>query len=532
MVDLARYRIDILLLMAAALLLFTGLGSHSVHNADEARYAIVIDEMLEDGRVGDFTLRGEAYFNKAPLRIGMSHVFARVFGLSPWTLRIPSALMGLACVALVLALGRRFFGTAAGRWAALVFLTSTQFLYIHGARSGEMDSTLLAFWLASLLAASLARERPQALWWCAVLVGLSGLVKHIAYIAPVGATVLLWLVMSGDLRAIGWRRVLLAGLLAVGITVPWHAVQIWRHGMDFVDGYLGREVVERVAGDYHGGYGWAFYLSVLKDGMFAWSLLLPFALIDAVRRGWGEGPTRFLLVLAAAMVGGLMVAQGDLSWYAIPALAPLALIVGRWLARGEATRRRAFAWTVVAAVLALSPSNVMQWDVHRHFAIEGMVSGNLLGVLQGAPVWPFQVAVAGMMVVGLVMWFAGRDRIGRQIVLVVFAGFALAHAVLPLRTAFVRSDIDLFTRELAVQPGIEDGVVWIAPGVVKENSVVYLHLERAAGSVLCVEELGERGGERWYVVRREDLGAREAGDPGIGDPALEIGGWLGLSPDR
>jgi 4-amino-4-deoxy-L-arabinose transferase-like glycosyltransferase len=382
MFDLKRSGPELLLFLLAGFLLFTGLGSHSVHNADEARYWIVIDEMMEAGRYDDFTLRGEPYFNKGPLRIGMSHLLALGFGQNPWTLRIPSALMGLAGLAIVLALGRRHYGLAASRWAGLVFLTSTQFLYIHGARSGEMDSTLIAFWWGALLAAMLARERPAALWWCGVLVGLAGLVKHVAYVAPVGATVLLWLLMSGDVRAIGWRRILLAGLLAAAIALPWHLVQIARHGMEFVNGYLGREVVERVADDYQGSYGWAFYLSVIKDGMFVWSLLLPFAVVSAVRAWRAEVGSRFLLVIAAFMVGGLMATQGDLSWYVMPVLPALALLVGRWIPRSMP-----WAWAVIALVLALSPSNVLVWDVHERFAIEGLIRGDLLGVLQGSAVW-------------------------------------------------------------------------------------------------------------------------------------------------
>ena len=43
----------------------------------------------------------------------------------------------------------------------------------------------------------------------------------------------------------------------------------------------------------------------------------------------------------------------------------------------------------VALALALSPSNVMIWDVHHRFAIEGMIGADVGGVLQGAaPWWP------------------------------------------------------------------------------------------------------------------------------------------------
>ena len=199
--------------------------------------------------------------------------------------------------------------------------------------------------------------RPAALWACAFLVGLSGLVKHLAYVGPVAATVLGWWALRGDLRAIGARRLLLAGVLVAVVALPWHVLQVVRHGMDFVNGYLGREVVERVSRDYKGTYGWAFYLSVIKDGMFVWSLLLPFAVVSAVRAWRAEVGSRFLLVIAAFMVGGLMATQGDLSWYVMPVLPALALLVGRWIPRSTP-----WAWALIALVFALSPSNVLVWS--------------------------------------------------------------------------------------------------------------------------------------------------------------------------
>jgi 4-amino-4-deoxy-L-arabinose transferase-like glycosyltransferase len=530
MFDLRRLGPEALLFLLAGILFFTGLGSHSIHNADEARYFIVIDEMMEADRFDDFTLRGEPYFNKGPLRIGASHLLARAFGLNAWTSRIPSGLMGLVALGLVVALGRRFYGVAASRWAALVFITCTQFLYIHGVRSGEMESTLIAGWLGAIYLAALARERPRMLWACAVVVGLVGLVKHLAYIAPVGATVLLWLAMSGDWRTVGIKRIAGALLLAVMIPIPWHAAQIARHGMDFVNGYLGREVVERVSRDYKGGYGWFFYLSVIKDGMFPWSLPLPFALVAGVRSGF-RGPTAFLLVLAAVMVGGLLIAQGDLSWYVMPVLPVLALLVGRWLAAVPTARTFAFVWGIIGLVLAVSPSNVMIWDVHRRFAIEGLIGSDVAGVLQGAQMWWPQIVVALLMLAGAGIVFAGREAAGRRVTLGAFAVFAIVHAALPLRTAFQRMDLDLLAEEVAIQPGIDAGANWVTPhieGVVwgVDNSVSWVFVERAAGDVFIIESVDQRDPSLWCLVREID-----AGGVAIPGDALRVGDWLALPPE-
>ena len=235
---------------------------------------------------------------------------------------------------------------------------------------------------------------------------------------------------------------------------------------------------------------------------------------------------RFLLVWIGFMIGGLMITQGDLSWYVMPALPALSLLVGWTMSRCDTRRGYAAVFLAIGLVLAVSPSNDMIWDVHQHFAIEGLIGGDLFGVLQGtAPWWP-QVAVAGMMLVGVIVWLGGRARIGRQITFAVFAGFALVHAALPLRTAFTRSEIDLFTERLVLEPRISNGAVAVLPGIQADNSVTWVHLERAAGDVEIVEDLSFRDPDRWCVVRREDLGEFE-----LPEGTLLHGIWIALPPE-
>ena len=181
---------------------------------------------------------------------------------------------------------------------------------------------------------------------------------------------------------------------------------------------------------------------------------------------------------------------------------------------------------MIGLALAASPSDVMVWNVHEHFAIEGLIRTDLFGVFQGAAPWWPQVAVAGMLLVGVVMWFGGRVRIGRQITLAVFAGFALVHVALPLRTAFTRSEIDLFSEELALESWISGGVVSVLPTVEDDSSVIYVHLERAAGNVEVVDDLSGRDPDRWCVIRREDLGEFE-----LPEGSLVHDNWIGLPPE-
>lgn len=100
----------------------------------------------------------------------------------------------------------------------------------------------------------------------------------------------------------------------------------------------------------------------------------------------------------------------------------------------------------------------------------------------------------------------------------------MVHAALPLRSADARLDIDRLALDLAGAPGIERGVVLVIPPSEVADSVVYVHLERAADHVRVAGSMAGRDPGRWCVVRQGDLGAVPAG-------ALVRGGWVALAPE-
>lgn len=518
---------DLWLLGLAAVLLFFGLGSNSLHDQDEARYALVQERMLATGNWIDFEIRGEPWFNKAPLRVWASAALAAVFGVNEWTVRLPSAAAALGAVAALMWLGRLLYGVWASRWAALVLFTSTQFLYHHCGRTGEMDSALLLVWILAVVFAVKTRE--DARWWIASLacVALAGMVKHAFYVVPVGGVALVTIVALGTWRTIPTRVWALAIAAFAVVLVPWHAVMAARHGTDFVDTYFGREVAGRVAVHVERGHRWAFYPSVIEDGLFPWSYLLPFVLVWP--RGRGPALPRaewILLVWAVPMVVGPALAQLDLAWYALPALPPLALLLGRWLAW---TTFPPWVALVSGLVLLLSPSNVLEFDALNTRAIMGMIGAQTLGLLRGAEPWWPQLAVGLFVTLGALRLWRAPVRARRGWLLRAWALLALVHAFLPLRDTFGRSAIDTLV-ERVDERGLERDRYVALFDAIDELSDLYAYALRdlpspAVEVTVGVDPLPERLATAW-VIGPTDLVER-FGDP---PPHLRIGEWAALPP--
>src|SRR6266487_5365392 len=100
-----RTRTDVLLIAGfCAFLFFYGSGQFGLIGADEPRYAQVAREMLERHDWVTPTLGGAAWLEKPPLYYWQAMVAYRLFGVSDWAARLPSA-----CDAFVLVLAVYWF---------------------------------------------------------------------------------------------------------------------------------------------------------------------------------------------------------------------------------------------------------------------------------------------------------------------------------------------------------------------------------------------------------------------------------------
>lgn len=354
-----------LFVLALALWFGYGLGDRALWHPDEGRYAEIPREMVETGDLVTPRLNGVKYFEKPPLFYWLQAGSIKLFGLDEWALRLWPALFGVFGALTVYGAGRALFGRRAGLIAAAVLATSP--LYYLMARIITLDIAVSVLLTGALLAFLLGVRAPEgrtrALYLygfyalCALAVLAKGLIGLVIPAMVIGA----WVVLLWDWRLLLSIRLPTGLLLFFAIAAPWH-VLVARANPEFADFYFIYNQFERYLTDTpatHGRYQpWWFFFPVLVFGMLPWIALVPQALRASLTE-WRQHREELFLLLWAVLVFAFFSASGSkLIPYILPALPPLALLVGRYLDRAwEAPRRpglRLGFWLLLALAAALA----------------------------------------------------------------------------------------------------------------------------------------------------------------------------------
>lgn len=507
--------------LAVLLLCFlAATGTRALNVPDEGRYAEVAREMLRSGDWITPRLDGVPFLDKPPLFYWLEAAAFAVFGVHVWSARLVPALLGFAGCVLVYAAGARLYGRRAGLLGAIVLAANP---FHFGASQYVNHDLAVATWIsAALLAFAVGDRREGAArrpWLLAgyAAMGLAVMTKGlIGLVLPIGAV--------GVFVAIGrrWREVpryaLPAGLaLVAAIAVPWHVVA-QRENPDLLHYLFVVQHFQRFTGSgFNNPVGPAFYPAVLAAGLLPWTPLLPAALARAwrvLRRDPRGGRTDLLLLAWPALVVVFFsIPRSKLAGYVLPALPPLALLVGRELdlvLGAEGAARRSF--RISAALMAGLALLLMAGPV----AVAALPGGL-------PPFPPVQAALlVGGGVVALaaagVTWRAARRGLPRRAVaaMVVFSA-ALFAAVLPA-VPFLVHDSTLPLAE-RLRPLVREGDVVACYGRWFYDLPLYLDRREPIVVAEWWQDPGIPGRDNW---QRELLLGR------LREPASEA--WL-VDPD-
>ena len=131
---------DLLLFMAASVLLFWGIGDRSLW-ASEGRWAEITREMFTRGDFFHPTIGGEPYFDKPLLTYWVIAAFSAVTGrLHEFIIRLPSALAALVTLVCTVYLGRRLWSRQTGWLAGGLLMTSYGLLMYSHVASAETEN--------------------------------------------------------------------------------------------------------------------------------------------------------------------------------------------------------------------------------------------------------------------------------------------------------------------------------------------------------------------------------------------------------
>ncbi|HEY6100274.1 MAG TPA: glycosyltransferase family 39 protein [Anaeromyxobacter sp.] len=439
--------------LAVLLLCFlAATGARALNVPDEGRYAEVAREMLRSGDWVTPRLDGVPFLDKPPLFYWLEGAAFALLGVHVWSARVVTALLGFAGCALVYAAGSRLYGRRAGLLGALVLAANP---FHFGASQYVNHDLAVATWVsAALLAFAVAdrREgsaRPGWLYAGYAAMGLAVMTKGlIGLVLPLGA-VGAFVAATGRWRELP-RYALPTGLVLVAlVAVPWHLVALQRNP-DLLHYLYVVQHFQRFAGSgFNNPAGPAFYPAVLAAGFLPWTPLLPAAIgraAAAFRRDRQEGRTDLLLLLWPALVVVFFsIPRSKIAGYALPALPPLALLVGRELdlvLRGDRDRRRAFG--ICAALMALLGLALAA----APFVIARLPAGPP-PLPPGAAAAAVLAGLAALAAAGLVAAAARAGRPARAIGAMIAFSAALFAGVLPAIPHVVRDS----TRPLADRLG-------------------------------------------------------------------------------
>lgn len=345
------------LALLAVLALFVGVDNmqRPLAHPDEGRYSEISREMAASGDWVTPRLNGIKYFEKPPLQYWASAAAFRLFGESPFTARIYTALAGLLALAAVGFTARRLAGTDAALLAVGVLLSSPYFLGMGGVVT--LDMGLTAWTTVAVCAFLLAAAGPPAerrRWMLLAWAGmaLAVLSKGLVGIVFPAAAIFLHCLFHRDWRLLArleWAR---GGALFLAITVPWFAL-VSAANPEFPRFFFVHEHFERFLTKSHRREEpWWYFWPILFAGFLPWML----ALVPAAIEGWrreaaaaGFPWRRFALLWSGFVLLFFSASGSKLPAYILPVFPVFALVLGDWLARMEPRRL----WKLVAIVVPL-----------------------------------------------------------------------------------------------------------------------------------------------------------------------------------
>lgn len=357
-------RVALALLALSIAVLFTGLSRYGVVNADEGIYHAIAERMVETGNPFRLNFRGERRvydtFMNAPLHYWARAGLIATVGSNRFTMRAVSALFGVLAVLVTYALGCRLVGRHAAAAAALVQLTTFQFVYLHGARTGELDTIVTCLVATCCLTFLRGVENGKSFVPHHLTLAALAMTKLPLVILPVAAE-LCWLVFHPSARR-ELRRYATTGIALLPLALLWHGGQAFverdRVG-DVWSTMAGQASGDRTAtgrpaeGPRLGPIGNArFYAKAMFYGAFPWAVAYPFAIAAAFTRGTRAAGLRTAVLFAATIFAFFVMVTKHYPWYVMPAYPFLSILVGAWL--WSLVRRDAPAWSAwgVGAVLA------------------------------------------------------------------------------------------------------------------------------------------------------------------------------------
>lgn len=346
--------LDYLLILAVGLtLFFPRLGSFALWEEDEAHNAGCAREMLEADTWVVPTFNHVLRTDKPPLQYWCILVSYKLFGISEWSARLPSALASMLTLVVVYELGRQCFNRRTGLLSSIVLGSSLYFSVVAHAVTPDAFLILTTLLTFTLFACQYESQGTSWLVLIGITTGLAVLAKGpVGLVLPV-SIVGMFLIWERQWHRLQHRHVLFGCLLFAVVAAPWYIAVGIETRWAFWRGFFLRHNVDRFMSPMEGHRGgWWFHPLVLLAAMSPWTIFLgPVswfawkgeATKEAMDKSWwrrwlrpsvgSQWKYRFLFCWILVWMSVFSIAATKLPNYIVPLYPALAVLIARFLER-------------------------------------------------------------------------------------------------------------------------------------------------------------------------------------------------------
>jgi 4-amino-4-deoxy-L-arabinose transferase-like glycosyltransferase len=407
---------------------FSHLGALGLIGADEPRYAFVARNMAATGDWVTPRLYGQPWFEKPILYYWAAAAFFRVLPRAPeWASRLPSALAAIFATLTMAWTARRLCGARAGYFVLLVLTSSAAFIGFSRSASTDMLFTgALTVALASAaticipplkhlgavtygdaiapsdIEATRFTEKSEliVLIVFGAALGIATLAKGPAALILAAGSIGCWAALSGQ-----WRRAFgLAHPIAIFVycivALPWYVICAIRNP-DFFRVFILQHNFQRYLTPVfqHRQPLW-YFIPIVLIGLFPWTPLLGWLAMDAWRacreNAWRNSAELFMACWAGFPFMFFSLSQSKLPGYILPAVPPLAVLVGLTLARSAAAPGRCTRiFMTISGFLLAGAVSFLAWGNRIPHEVQRMAHSDIV------------ILVAASAIVGMLIFLVG-----------------------------------------------------------------------------------------------------------------------------
>lgn len=315
---------------------FYGLGAAGVFDLDEGLYTTVSRQMVDSGDWLIPKIGSQVFFDKPPLIYWLQAASIKIFGATPFAVRLPSALAAAFTTLALYWWARKRGARNIGWLAAGIFALSP--LTIALSRQAITDS-LLTLWFTLAVIGWIEGNRGSRRGYIlmAAACGLATMTKGAIGILLPGVAFFIRMIIMRDfkeLKRVPWIPA--AGVYLL-IVLPWHLALFSASGSEFINEYIVHQQMARFLGkDFaHNQPVW-FYIPILLIGGFPWSAVVPVAWLNGIRsRNTDDEPCggewMMWALWAGVVVGFFSISKSKLPGYVQSALPAVSILAARRL---------------------------------------------------------------------------------------------------------------------------------------------------------------------------------------------------------